>query len=282
MTPNVSFPAEWYPQSGIQLTWPHPNTDWAYMLDEVTDCYKKLASEISQREKLIIVTPCPDEVKKQLQDTIDIESVRFIECPTNDTWARDHGGITVFRDGVPVIYDFKFNGWGLKFAANYDNLITSTLYNENVFNALYENKLNFVLEGGALESDGAGTLLTTSECLLSPNRNGEWTRPVIEEYLKRTFGLQRILWLDHGYLAGDDTDSHIDTLARFADEDTITYNAPIRKTSTTMHCIKWKHSFKPSQRSAGNRIICFPYPCPKPFTMKTESVYRQLMPTFSS
>ena len=79
MTPNVSFPAEWYPQSGIQLTWPHPNTDWAYMLDEVTDCYKKLASEISQREKLIIVTPCPDEVKKQLQDTIDIESVRFIE-----------------------------------------------------------------------------------------------------------------------------------------------------------------------------------------------------------
>lgn len=188
------------------------------MLDEVTDCYKKLASEISQREKLIIVTPCPDEVKKQLQDTIDIESVRFIECLTNDTWARDHGGITVFRDGVPVIYDFKFNGWGLKFAANYDNLITSTLYNENVFNALYENKLNFVLEGGALESDGAGTLLTTSECLLSPNRNGEWTRSVIEEYLKRTFGLQRILWLDHGYLAGDDTDSHIDTLARFADE----------------------------------------------------------------
>ena len=130
MTPNVSFPAEWYPQSGIQLTWPHPNTDWAYMLDEVTDCYKKLASEISQREKLIIVTPCPDEVKKQLQDTIDIESVRFIECLTNDTWARDHGGITVFRDGVPVIYDFKFNGWGLKFAANYDNLITSTLYNK--------------------------------------------------------------------------------------------------------------------------------------------------------
>ena len=190
MTPNVSFPAEWYPQSGIQLTWPHPNTDWAYMLDEVTDCYKKLASEISQREKLIIVTPCPDEVKKQLQDTIDIESVRFIECLTNDTWARDHGGITVFKDGVPVIY---------------------------------ENKLNFVLEGGALESDGAGTLLTTSECLLSPNRNGEWTRPVIEEYLKRTFGLQRILWLDHGYLAGDDTDSHIDTLARFADEDTIVY-----------------------------------------------------------
>ena len=147
MTPNVSFPAEWYPQSGIQLTWPHPNTDWAYMLDEVTDCYKKLASEIFQREKLIIVTPFPDEVKKQLQNTIDIESVRFIECLTNDTWARDHGGITVFKDGVPVIYDFKFNGWGLKFAANYDNLITSTLYNENVFKALYENKLNFVLEG---------------------------------------------------------------------------------------------------------------------------------------
>ena len=166
--------------------------------------------------------PLPRRVKKQLQDTIIHQIRRFIECLTtiHGHGSRRYHGI---QDGVPVIYDFKFNGWGLKFAANYDNLITSTLYNENVFNALYENKLNFVLEGGALESDGAGTLLTTSECLLSPNRNGEWTRPVIEEYLKRTFGLQRILWLDHGYLAGDDTDSHIDTLARFADEDTIVY-----------------------------------------------------------
>lgn len=223
MTSAILFPAEWYPQSGIQLTWPHEETDWAYMLDEVTTCYIELAREIARRERLLIVTPHPKQVKQLLQGVVDLEAVTFAQCPTNDTWARDHGGITLFCDGTPAIYDFKFNGWGLKFAANYDNLITSTLCRQGRFNARYENRLNFVVEGGALESDGAGTLLTTSECLLSPNRNGEWSQTRIEEYLKETFGLQRVLWLDHGYLAGDDTDSHIDTLARFAPDNTIVY-----------------------------------------------------------
>ncbi len=223
MNHEIIFPAEWYPQSGIQLTWPHAATDWAYMLDEVTECYIQLACEIARREPLLIVTPEPDTVKAALQGKINTEAIRFINCPTNDTWARDHGGITVFKAGRPVMYDFKFNGWGLKFAANLDNLITSTLCKKEVFNAKYENKLNFALEGGALESDGAGTLLTTSECLLSPNRNGEWSKVQIEEYLMQTFGLKQVLWLDHGYLAGDDTDSHIDTLARLAPNDTILY-----------------------------------------------------------
>ena len=223
MTSAILFPAEWYPQSGIQLTWPHEETDWTYMLDEVTTCYIELAREIARRERLLIVTPHPEQVKRLLQGKVDLEAVTFAQCPTNDTWARDHGGITLFCDGTPAIYDFKFNGWGLKFAANYDNLITSTLCRQGRFNARYENRLNFVVEGGALESDGAGTLLTTSECLLSPNRNGEWSQARIEEYLKETFGLQRVLWLDHGYLAGDDTDSHIDTLARFAPDNTIVY-----------------------------------------------------------
>ena len=223
MTSAILFPAEWYPQSGIQLTWPHEETDWAYMLDEVTSCYIELAREIARRERLLIVTPHPEQVKQLLQGVVNLEAVTFAQCPTNDTWARDHGGITLFCDGKPAIYDFKFNGWGLKFAANYDNLITSTLCRQGRFNARYENRLNFVVEGGALESDGAGILLTTSECLLSPNRNGEWSQTRIEEYLKETFGLQRVLWLDHGYLAGDDTDSHIDTLARFAPDNTIVY-----------------------------------------------------------
>ncbi|WP_286007472.1 agmatine deiminase family protein [Barnesiella viscericola] len=223
MTSAILFPAEWYPQSGIQLTWPHEETDWAYMLDEVTSCYIELAREIARCERLLIVTPHPKQVKHLLQGVVNLEAVTFAQCPTNDTWARDHGGITLLCDGTPAIYDFKFNGWGLKFAANYDNLITSTLCRQGRFNARYENRLNFVVEGGALESDGAGTLLTTSECLLSPNRNGEWSQTRIEEYLKETFGLQRVLWLDHGYLAGDDTDSHIDTLARFAPDNTIVY-----------------------------------------------------------
>ncbi len=223
MNTPIVFPAEWYPQSGIQLTWPHAETDWAYMLDEVTECYIELAREISCRERLLVVTPYPDAVKTLLQGKANLSNIRFVACPTNDTWARDHGGITLLCEGKPVVYDFKFNGWGLKFAAHHDNLITSTLHKNGVWNAGYANRLNFVVEGGALESDGEGSLLTTSECLLSPNRNGEWTKETIENYLLETFGLKRVLWLDHGYLAGDDTDSHIDTLARFAPDNTILY-----------------------------------------------------------
>ena len=224
MRNKTCLPSEWAPQSGIQLTWPHAGTDWAPILDEVEACYLELAKAIASRTKLLIVGPDTDHVRSLLlAEGIDLSNVRFFECPTNDTWARDHGGITLMVDGEPVVYDFKFNGWGLKFAACHDNLITSRLCQAGMLSAAYENRLNFVLEGGGIESDGEGTLLTTSECLLSPNRNGEWDRHQIEEYLKRTFNLRRVLWVDHGFLAGDDTDSHIDTLARLCPNHAIAY-----------------------------------------------------------
>ena len=143
--------------------------------------------------------------------------------PTNDTWARDHGGITVLEDGKPVVYDFTFNGWGLKFAANYDNLITRKLYTAGIFgDSGHKNCFDFVLEGGSIESDGEGSVLTTAECLLSDNRNN-LSEEDIEAKLIEYFGLKQVLWLNHGYLAGDDTDSHVDTLARLCDRSTIAY-----------------------------------------------------------
>ncbi|MBB4037156.1 agmatine/peptidylarginine deiminase [Dysgonomonas hofstadii] len=226
MKHHIFFPPEWYPQSAVQLTWPHADTDWDYMLEEVSECYVKIAAEILRRQKLIIV--CRDEglVKYQLQDYKELfDNLTIVELSTNDTWARDHSGISVLKNGEKYIYDFTFNGWGLKFASNYDNQITRGLYAAKVFkqDAVLENKKDFVLEGGALESDGKGTLLTTSECLLSPNRNSYLSKEGIEDYLKETFGLDRVLWLDYGYMDGDDTDSHIDTLARYCDEHTIAY-----------------------------------------------------------
>ena len=130
---------------------------------------------------------------------------------TNDTWARDHSGISVINNGKKQVYDFTFNGWGLKFASNYDNQISRGLFKNSIFKGDVEliNKKDFALEGGALESDGKGTLLTTSECLLSANRNSFMSKDEIEKYLKEAFGLNKILWLNHGYLSGDDTDSHI-------------------------------------------------------------------------
>ncbi len=224
-TSDYRLPAEWYPQSGIQLTWPHAGTDWCDMLDEVEACFTAIAREISKREPLLIVAPDTDKVRRHLEGKTTAENIGYLTCPTNDTWARDHGGITLVEgnSGKARILDFAFNGWGLKFAANLDNLITRAMYQNGRLNGEYVNRLNFVLEGGSIESDGKGILLTTSECLLSPNRNGEWNRSQIEQYLHETFSVAQILWLDHGFLAGDDTDSHIDTLARLCPDDTIVY-----------------------------------------------------------
>ncbi len=224
MEENIIFPAEWFPQSAVQLTWPHEQTDWAPILDEVTACFAAIAREIIKREKLLIICNQESEVRRQLGD-VDYDQIIFREMQTNDTWARDHGGITVFTNGKPTVYDFVFNGWGMKFAANYDNLITRTLAGTGTFRKKVEvvNMQPFILEGGSLETDGKGTLLTTVECLASVNRNEYLNKEQLEYHLKDFFGLNRILWLENGYLAGDDTDSHIDTLARFCDERTIAY-----------------------------------------------------------
>ena len=218
------FPAEWYPQSGVQLTWPHAHTDWQNALDQVIPCYQRIAYEISLRQKLLIICSAIDEVKTYLKHC-DPGNIIYYQIPTNDTWARDHSGITVLENEKPVVLDFQFNGWGLKFPANLDNQITHQLYQQQAFDPAvsYRTIKDFVLEGGSLESDGAGTLLTTEACLLSRNRNEHLTKEQISEYLKEVLGVERILWLQHGYLAGDDTDSHIDTLARFCNAQTIAY-----------------------------------------------------------
>ena len=224
MEDRVIFPAEWYPQSAVQLTWPHKGTDWAPLLSEVIPCFVTIAKEIMKREKLLIVCPDEQEVRAVLGE-VDESKIIFREMDTNDTWARDHGGISVFDGEESMVYDFTFNGWGMKFAADKDNLINRNLIYSNTFadGVIPANMQPFVLEGGSLESDGKGTLLTTAECLLSNNRNEYLDRSQIEQHLKDIFGFERILWLESGYLAGDDTDSHIDTLARFCSEDTIAY-----------------------------------------------------------
>ena len=221
---KIVFPAEWYPQSAVQLTWPHRNTDWAPVLDEVIPCFVEIAKEIIKHETVLIV--CPDKTETRMQlGMVDENRIIFREILTNDTWARDHGGITIFEDGVPKMYDFVFNGWGMKFAANRDNLITRHLSLFDTFATDVEiiNMQPFVLEGGSIESDGRGTLLTTMECLCSVNRNEYLQKELLEYHLKDFFGAERILWIENGYLAGDDTDSHIDMLARFCDEYTIAY-----------------------------------------------------------
>jgi len=204
--------AEWEPQSAVQLTWPHKDTDWAPMLDEVLATYREMAREISQRERLIIVAP-----------EGGAPGMLHVVCPTNDTWARDHGFITVEKDDHLFLLDFKFNGWGEKFEATLDNAINRRLYDLGVVEGEYVDHLDFVLEGGSIESDGKGTIFTTECCLMAPHRNQPLTKQQIEDRLKEYLGAERVVWLQHGSLIGDDTDGHIDTLMRICPDDTIVY-----------------------------------------------------------
>ncbi len=228
MEKNRYLPAEWHKQGLVQLTWPHKNSDWAYMLDEVEACFLNIACEVLKRQQLLVVTPEPEAVKQRIAaHGGDIDRLLIAALPTNDTWARDHAFITMLdKDNLPHLLDFQFNGWGMKFAANLDNQINRLLYHEAgiEWKAAYEGHTDFVLEGGSIESDGEGTLLTTAYCLTgAPNRNNHLNREEIESHLKEVFHLKQILWLHHGALKGDDTDGHIDTLARLCPNDTITY-----------------------------------------------------------
>ena len=210
--------AEWEPQSCVQLTWPHTDTDWAPMLADITAVYEKMAHEISKREALMIVAP------KSLTPDLSPLTPHLLPFTSNDTWARDHGFITVEEsDGTKVLLDFQFNGWGQKFAAELDNQINRQLYEQELVEGRYESHLDFVLEGGSIESDGRGTVFTTRCCLMAPHRNQPLTQQQIDERLKQYLGAERVVWLEHGSLIGDDTDGHIDTLVRICPDDTILY-----------------------------------------------------------
>lgn len=224
---NYRLPAEWERQAFMQLTWPHEHTDWAPILDRITEVYVNMAREIARRERLLIVTQeSADSLRTMLSQHLsdeEMERITFFECDTNDTWARDHGFITLVSDCGKRLLDYCFNGWGMKFASEKDNAINAKL--KETLGGDYVDRLDFVLEGGSIESDGRGTILTTSQCLLAPNRNQPMTQADIEARLKSDLCADRVLWLDYGNLIGDDTDGHIDTIVRLAPNDTLLYIA---------------------------------------------------------
>ena len=237
--PKYFLPAEWQKQHAVQLTWPHKLTDWAPYLDDVVKMEVEIARNVTDHEELMVATPEPEAVRNLLESELtkeQMDRVHIYNVPTNDTWARDHAAITLMEKpaesqadgGKAALLDFRFNGWGEKFAAEKDDMITSSLWEKGAFARFYptaekEEHLDFVLEGGAIESDGKGTLFTTSICLLAPHRNQPMDRDEIEEELKRRLRVERVIWIDYGNLTGDDTDGHIDTIVRVAPDDTLLY-----------------------------------------------------------
>ena len=214
------MPAEWQCGESVMLAWPHEFTDWGYMLDEIHRCYAGIAEAVSQDVPVMVFGPSERDIKKWLGH-LSADRLKIVQAATNDTWVRDYGPITI--EGGQRLVDFGFNGWGLKFASNLDNTVVHRLAENNIFKLPMTSLRGFILEGGSIESDGKGHLLTTEECLLSPNRNPGFTREEIEQRLCQYLGVKHVLWLSNGGLTGDDTDGHIDTLVRFAPDDTIIF-----------------------------------------------------------
>lgn len=224
---NITYylPAEWELQGAVQLTWPHAETDWAPYLQDIVKTEVQLAKIIAKYQFVIIVTQDVAKTKAYFTKT-ECNCIKFVECDINDTWARDHAFITLLSKedkAEPLLLDFRFNGWGNKFKADRDNCINRKLFLQQIVQGKYIDYNDFVLEGGSIESDGKGTILTTKMCLLAAHRNEPLTQQDIEHQLLKKLHAQRILWVNHGTLVGDDTDGHIDTIVRFAPNDTLLY-----------------------------------------------------------
>ena len=218
----IRLPAEWEEQNFVQLVFPHENTDWEPYLDEAIETFVNIAKEIAKRQKCLIVTKNLAQIKAKFPKKKNLD---FIRLDSDDTWSRDFGGITIVEDDEYIVCDFNFNAWGKKFAYKKDNKITNQLKLKGKLKEYSHRNIPFVLEGGSIESDGKGVILTTTQCLMEKNRNPRYSKKAIEKKLEDTLGAKKVLWLDYGSLEGDDTDSHIDTLARLVNEDTIVYQS---------------------------------------------------------
>lgn len=272
---QVFLPPEWHKQSAVQLTWPHINTDWSDTMADVLPVFCDIATEILESEFLIVVCRDSGKVVEQLKtawlrkfkSAFPCSRLRVFEIKSDDTWARDHGPVSVFVEGLPVLYDFEFDGWGGKYYSENDNLITSKLYSLEAYqgNVGYEKK-DFVLEGGSIDVDGGGTLMTTESCLLASGRNESLSKNEKETYLKKIFGVKNVLWVKHGYLAGDDTDGHIDMLARFCNSTTIAYVSPPEnvKDEHYRELSMMEKEIKAFCNCNGKRYNCVALPMPGP------------------
>ena len=224
--PSVRFPAEWESAGAVLLAWPHAATDWAYMLPEVERCYHGLVQAITRHAAAIVIAPDTTRAREILSDIRSDFPVFYFDVPTDDTWTRDYGVITTVRpSGQPVLNDFGFNAWGGKFPHEHDNAVTRAMYAAGLIRGEYADRNSFILEGGSIESDGRGTLMVTSDCLLTPTRNPGLGKAEIEAELARALGARKVIWAT-GAIIGDDTDGHIDTLARLAPGNIIFYATP--------------------------------------------------------
>jgi agmatine deiminase len=218
------MPAEWEPHRGTWLSWPHNEATWPDKFGPVPSIFARMVRHLADHEEVhinVAGSGMEQEVRRLLADAgAASDSVFFHYNPTNDAWCRDHGPIFIQRQGdaPEAVVDWKYNAWGGKYPPyDLDDVIPTRVAEELALPVFHPG---IVMEGGSIDVNGRGTLLTTEACLLNPNRNPSLDRPEIERYLRAYLGVSHILWLGDG-IAGDDTDGHVDDLTRFVDPNTV-------------------------------------------------------------
>ncbi|WP_196157865.1 agmatine/peptidylarginine deiminase [Reinekea sp. G2M2-21] len=265
MKTDFVLPAEWYPQDAILVTWPHEQSAWHSALSEVEQTYFELTSKLSHYQPIIIQLHASIDISPLLKILADgeanLSNCHFIRMDSNDTWARDHGPIGVLGENGITMLDFTFNGWGNKFESQLDNLLNLKMAKQNCI--FGHQAVDWVLEGGSVESDGQGTIMTTENCVLNENRNGPASRADLEALFKDYFGAQHTIWLANGELEGDDTDAHIDTLARFAPTNTIVFQG-CQDTADShfpaLNAMKQELALAKNANGESYRLIELPFP----------------------
>jgi len=250
---NSRLISEWQKQDAIVIAWPNETTDWAENLKDVSKVYFDLACKIADHQKLLILSKelnlpeFPNQLKK---------NIKIVQIDYNDTWTRDYIGLSVEKDNERRIINFKFNAWGDKFGSNLDNTVNIQLEKKGLFIKPILNHEEFVLEGGSVEINDQNELLTSKQCLLNNNRNPNLNQSQIEQVLKNNLGVKDIIWIENGEIPGDDTDAHIDTLARFCNDNTIAYSID--------NSIALKSMEKELKNKFNKNQILVPLPLPKP------------------
>jgi agmatine/peptidylarginine deiminase len=261
----IRFPAEWEKQSAVLIAWPHKSGDFTYRLESVEKTYAFIAKTITHYQKLVIVCR-DDEHQEHIKSLLlDDHNIDYIQAAVNDIWVRDTVFLTVENDGQPQLLNFRFNGWGNKYAYHEDNALNHKLLTRSPFKGANHQDVDFILEGGSIESDGIDTILTTRQCLLNPNRNKDLTQFDIEQQLLQHLGAKRVLWVDQDNLAGDDTNAHIDTLARFCSPTTIAYTSCDDSNDHHYHSLKHMEAQLATFRTATKepyQLVALPMPKP--------------------
>jgi len=264
------MPAEWEPHEATWLSWPHKEESWPGAFERIPEIFVEITKHLTESE-LVRINVADQAFARRVvsllrKGGVNLDAVRFHFNPTDDAWVRDHGPIYVVRDSdgkrERAINDWRYNAWGNKYPPfDNDDVVPSRI-------AVEMNELLFVpeivMEGGSLDVNGRGTLITTEACLLNPNRNPHLQRSQIEQYLKDYLGLTNILWLGRGII-GDDTDGHVDDLTRFVSRDTVVTVVEDDKQDENYQVLKDNYELLRQMKvEDGNflRVIELPMPSP--------------------